>query len=181
MCAGKARFVHLGEPVDGVDMRAEVGLLTRNVLIRGEMEPGCYSQDACRFFPFDTFGGHLKVNVSLVSHPSLGGRAIGWLVVPPLTGGRGYWLVVCPTPHWGSLRQVERAFRAVHLSGVELQHMGQQSMGHYPVHFHMNGDVDERGGYHPPTSVSQLSIHHSFSRCITIHGSNGLQVRPDLL
>uniref|UniRef100_A0A3P9J8H9 hyaluronoglucosaminidase n=1 Tax=Oryzias latipes TaxID=8090 RepID=A0A3P9J8H9_ORYLA len=129
---GKARFVHLGEPVDGVDMRAEVGLLTRNVLIRGEMEPGCYSQDACRFFPFDTFGGHLKV---------------------------------------------ERGFRAVHLSGVELQHMGQQSMGHYPVHFHMNGDVDERGGYHPPTSVSQLSIHHSFSRCITIHGSNGLQVK----
>uniref|UniRef100_A0A8C7X3D3 Cell migration inducing hyaluronidase 1 n=1 Tax=Oryzias sinensis TaxID=183150 RepID=A0A8C7X3D3_9TELE len=76
-----------------------------------------------------------------------------------------------------SLRQVERGFRAVHLSGVELQHMGQQSMGHYPVHFHMNGDVDERGGYHPPTSVSQLSIHHSFSRCITIHGSNGLQVK----
>ncbi|XP_024117563.1 cell migration-inducing and hyaluronan-binding protein isoform X2 [Oryzias melastigma] len=129
---GRARFVHLGEPVDGVDMRAEVGLLTRNVLIRGEMEPGCYSQEACRFFTFDTFGGHLKV---------------------------------------------ERGFRAVHLSGVELQHMGQQSMGHYPVHFHMNGDVDQRGGYDPPTSVSQLSIHHSFSRCVTIHGSNGLQVK----
>lgn len=54
--------------------------------------------------------------------------------------------------------------------------MGQQTLGHYPVHFHMNGDVDERGGYDPPTSVSNVSIHHSFSRCVTIHSSNGLMV-----
>lgn len=54
--------------------------------------------------------------------------------------------------------------------------MGQQTLGHYPVHFHMNGDVDERGGYDPPTSVTDLSIHHSFSRCVTIHASNGLLV-----
>ena len=64
----------------------------------------------------------------------------------------------------------------MHVSGVELLHMGQQSMGHYPVHFHMNGDVDERGGYDPPTFVSDLSIHHTFSRCVTIHASNGLLV-----
>lgn len=54
--------------------------------------------------------------------------------------------------------------------------MGQQTLGHYPVHFHMNGDVDERGGYDPQTSVTDLSIHHSFSRCVTIHASNGLLV-----
>lgn len=72
--------------------------------------------------------------------------------------------------------QVQRGFRAVHISGLELQYMGQQTMGHYPVHFHMNGDVDEKGGYSPPTFVSDLSIHHSFSRCVTIHGSNGLLV-----
>uniref|UniRef100_A0AAX7TX77 G8 domain-containing protein n=1 Tax=Astatotilapia calliptera TaxID=8154 RepID=A0AAX7TX77_ASTCA len=118
------------EEVDGVDMRAEVGLLSRNILLRGEMEPSCYGNEACKFFNFDTFGGHLKVNSSVI-----------------------------------------------HISGMELQHMGQQTMGHYPVHFHMNGDVDERGGYDPPTSVSDLSIHHSFSRCVTIHGSNGLMVK----
>ncbi|XP_028258458.1 cell migration-inducing and hyaluronan-binding protein [Parambassis ranga] len=129
---GKALYIHIGEEVDGVDMRAEVGLLNRNILFRGEMEPGCYGNEACNFFDFDTFGGHLKV---------------------------------------------ERGFRAVHISGVELLHMGQQTMGHYPVHFHMNGDVDERGGYDPPTYVSDLSIHHSFSRCVTIHGSNGLLVK----
>lgn len=130
--SGKPQFLHLGEVVDGVDMRAEVALLTRNILIRGEMEPSCYASESCKFFSFDTFGGHLKV---------------------------------------------ERGFKAVHIQGVEFMHMGQQSMGHYPVHFHMNGDVDEKGGYTPPTYVKDLSIHHSFSRCLTIHGSNGLLVR----
>nr|XP_046191223.1 cell migration-inducing and hyaluronan-binding protein [Oncorhynchus gorbuscha] len=129
---GKPVFLHMGEEVDGVDMRAEVGLLSRNILVRGEMEPGCYGNEACKFFAFDTFGGHVKV---------------------------------------------ERGFKSVHVSGVELQHMGQQSMGHYPVHFHMNGDVDQKGGYDPPTSVSDLSIHHTFSRCVTVHGSNGLLVK----
>ncbi|XP_074522992.1 cell migration-inducing and hyaluronan-binding protein isoform X1 [Halichoeres trimaculatus] len=129
---GKPKFIHMGEEVDGVDMRAEVGMLSRNILLRGEMEFGCYGNEACKFFSFDTFGGHLKV---------------------------------------------ERGFKSVHISGVELQHMGQQTMGHYPVHFHMNGDVDEKGGYDPPTSVSDLSIHHSFSRCVTIHGTNGLLVK----
>ncbi|XP_072321030.1 cell migration-inducing and hyaluronan-binding protein [Eucyclogobius newberryi] len=130
--AGTARFLHVGEPLDGVDMRAEVGLLTRNILVRGEMQPQCYEENACKFFRFDTFGGHLKV---------------------------------------------EKGFRAVHLSGVELQHMGQQTMGHYPIHFHMNGDVDERGGYSPCTSIQHVSIHHTFSRCVTIHGTNGLLVK----
>ncbi|KAJ8249320.1 hypothetical protein GJAV_G00233530 [Gymnothorax javanicus] len=129
---GKPTYLHMGQDVDGVDMRAEVGLLSRNILIRGEMEPQCYASEACKFFDFDTFGGHVKV---------------------------------------------ERGFKAVHLQGAELVHMGQQSMGHYPVHFHMNGDVDERGGYDPPTYVQDLSIHHSFSRCVTIHSSNGLLVK----
>uniref|UniRef100_A0A9J7YVF5 Cell migration inducing hyaluronidase 1 n=1 Tax=Cyprinus carpio carpio TaxID=630221 RepID=A0A9J7YVF5_CYPCA len=127
---GKPAYLHIGEEVDGVDMRAEVGLLTRNILIRGEMEPTCYGNEACKFFSFDTFGGHLK-----------------------------------------------RGFRSVHVEGVEFKHMGQQSMGHYPVHFHMNGDVDKKGGYDPPTYVKDLSIHHTFSRCVTVHGTNGLLVK----
>uniref|UniRef100_A0A673JCN7 Cell migration-inducing and hyaluronan-binding protein-like n=1 Tax=Sinocyclocheilus rhinocerous TaxID=307959 RepID=A0A673JCN7_9TELE len=129
---GKPAYLHIGEEVDGVDMRAEVGLLTRNILIRGEMEPTCYGNEACKFFSFDTFGGHLKA---------------------------------------------ERGFCSVHVEGVEFKHMGQQSMGHYPVHFHMNGDVDEKGGYDPPTYVKDLSIHHTFSRCVTVHGTNGLLVK----
>ncbi|PIO27259.1 hypothetical protein AB205_0007770, partial [Aquarana catesbeiana] len=129
---GTAKYLHIGEEMDGVDMRAEVGLLSRNVVILGEMENTCYNSAVCKYYSFDTFGGHLKV-------------------------GRG--------------------FKSVHLEGIELKHMGQQTMGHYPIHFHTTGDVDEKGGYYPPTYVKDISIHHSFSRCVTVHGTNGLLVK----
>lgn len=78
---------------------------------------------------------------------------------------------------WISARQILKNFTSVHLSHVELKNMGQQSeTGRYPLHFHMCGDVDRRGGYGEPTYVDGLSIHHSFSRCLTIHATNGLLV-----
>uniref|UniRef100_A0A7M4FDZ0 Cell migration inducing hyaluronidase 1 n=1 Tax=Crocodylus porosus TaxID=8502 RepID=A0A7M4FDZ0_CROPO len=125
-----ATYLHTGEVVDGVDMRAEVGLLSRNIVVLGETEKQCYeySNKLCSFFDFDTFGGHIKVSF----------------------------------------------FSLIRL---ELIHMGQQTMGHYPIHFHMAGDVDEKGGYRPPSYVKDVSVHHAFSRCITVHGSNGLLVK----
>lgn len=51
----------MGEIIDGVDMRAEVGILTRNVVIQGEMEDSCYGDNQCQFFDYDTFGGHVTV------------------------------------------------------------------------------------------------------------------------
>lgn len=65
----------MGEVIDGVDMRAEVALLSRNVLVYGEMETSCYG-NACRFFSHDTFGGHVKVRLS--PSPHLPARA--WLM-----------------------------------------------------------------------------------------------------
>ncbi|ROI27742.1 Cell surface hyaluronidase, partial [Anabarilius grahami] len=127
---GKPQFTHVGEILDGVDMRAEVALLSRNILIHGEMENSCYGKNWCQYFSYDTFGGHIKI---------LGN------------------------------------FSSVHLSYVELKHMGQQQeKGRYPVNFHRCGDVDQRGGYIYPTYVNSLSIHHSFSRCVAIHATNGL-------
>lgn len=65
----------------------------------------------------------------------------------------------------------------MHLSHVELKNMGQQrEKGRYPVNFHRCGDVDQRGGYNNPAYVDSLSIHHSFSRCVAIHATNGLLV-----
>lgn len=54
--------------------------------------------------------------------------------------------------------------------------MGQQQLGRYPVHFHMCGDVDAKGGYRHRTSVDGLAIHRSFSRCVTVHATHGLLV-----
>ncbi|XP_016322481.1 transmembrane protein 2 [Sinocyclocheilus anshuiensis] len=130
---GKPQFTHVGEILDGVDMRAEVALLSRNILIHGEMENSCYGKNWCQYFSYDTFGGHIKI---------LGN------------------------------------FSSIHLSQVELKHMGQQQeKGRYPVNFHRCGDVDQRGGYSDPAYLNSLSIHHSFSRCVGIHATNGLLVR----
>ncbi|XP_035514547.1 cell surface hyaluronidase [Morone saxatilis] len=130
---GKPQYNHVGEIIDGVDMRAEVALLSRNILIYGEMENSCYGNNLCQFYNHDTYGGHIKI--------------------------------------FGN-------YSSVHLSHVELKNMGQQGeKGHYPLHFHLCGDVDQRGGYWEPTYVDGLSIHHSFSRCLTIHATNGLLVK----
>uniref|UniRef100_A0A4X2KBB3 hyaluronoglucosaminidase n=1 Tax=Vombatus ursinus TaxID=29139 RepID=A0A4X2KBB3_VOMUR len=129
------KFLHMGEIVDGVDMRAEVGVLSRNVVIRGEMEASCYADNQCQFFNYDTFGGHV---------------------------------------------QIQKNFTSVHLSHVELKHMGQQQLGKYPVHFHRCGDVDDRGGYRPQTYLDGVSIHHCFSRCVTIHGTDGLLIKDTI-
>uniref|UniRef100_A0A8D2DEV8 hyaluronoglucosaminidase n=1 Tax=Sciurus vulgaris TaxID=55149 RepID=A0A8D2DEV8_SCIVU len=129
------QFLHMGEIIDGVDMRAEVGILTRNIVIHGEMEDSCYAENQCQFFDYDTFGGHVMIM---------------------------------------------KNFTSVHLSYVELKHMGQQQLGRYPIHFHLCGDVDHKGGYRHTTFVDGLSIHHSFSRCITVHGTNGLLIKDTI-
>ncbi|XP_054858270.1 cell surface hyaluronidase-like [Eublepharis macularius] len=132
---GNPQYLHMGEIVDGVDARAEVGLLTRNILIQGEMEDACYGPNHCQFFNFDTFGGQIKI---------------------------------------------QRNFTSVHMAGVELTNMGQQILGSYPVHFHLTGDVDEKGGYDPPSYLDNLAIHHCFSRCVAIHGAHGLLVKDTI-
>ena len=53
------RFDQFGEEDSGVDMRAEVGLLSRNIVIRGEMESACYPPNPCDEVDYDTFGGHI--------------------------------------------------------------------------------------------------------------------------
>ncbi|XP_078677557.1 cell surface hyaluronidase CEMIP2-like isoform X3 [Branchiostoma floridae x Branchiostoma belcheri] len=130
--SGEIVYMHFGEISDEVDLRGEVGLLTRNIKFQGEVEDSCYGDNYCQFFDFDTYGGHLKIL---------------------------------------------KDFENVHLSGIEFTRMGQQILGRYPVHFHMAGDVDGVGCYSRPTYVRELSIHHCFARCVTIHGTHGLLVQ----
>ena len=47
---------------EGVEMRAEAALLTRNVLIHGKMENECYQESlnlCSEKINFDNFGGHI--------------------------------------------------------------------------------------------------------------------------
>ncbi|GAM19655.1 hypothetical protein SAMD00019534_028300 [Acytostelium subglobosum LB1] len=56
-------YMHWGTITKGVDQRAEVGLLTRNILVQGSMEDTkCVSTEmVCHFFPNYSFGGHIMI------------------------------------------------------------------------------------------------------------------------
>lgn len=96
-----------------LDERTEVGLLSRNVVVRGDD-----SSMATRF------GGHIMV----------------------MEGGEA------------------------RISDVELTRMGQfKRMRRYPVHFHMDGTAS--GSY-----VRRASIHQTYNRCVTVHGTRRLRV-----
>lgn len=71
------------------------------------------------------------------------------------------------TDGYGGQIMIEHGGRA-RIRGVELANMGQLSrLRRYPVHFHMHGDG-------AGSSIKDSSIHHSFNRCVTIHGTDSL-------
>lgn len=48
------------------------------------------------------------------------------------------------------------------------------TLGRYPIHFHMNGDM-------PSSFVSECSIHESFNRAVNIHASNYILVERTVI
>ncbi|KAF2072731.1 hypothetical protein CYY_005947 [Polysphondylium violaceum] len=129
------KYPHFGQFTQGIDQRAEVGLLSRNILFRGEMNANCTrSAEDCAFFDFDTLGGHIMMM---------------------------------------------KGFKSARIEGAEFKHMGQTfNIARYPIHFHMCGETDNPNfpmEYVPIRPyVKDNSIHHTFSRCLTIHGTSGI-------
>jgi hypothetical protein len=114
-------YTHWGsvQTFDGrpVDERAEVALLSHNVMIEGEAASSA-----------DGFGGQIMV----------------------MGGG------------------------AARLEGVELTRMGQKNiLRRYPIHFHMLGDA-------PGSYLRNSSLHHTFNRCVTVHGTNRLTLQGNV-
>jgi cell migration-inducing and hyaluronan-binding protein len=62
----------------------------------------------------------------------------------------------------------------MYVSGVELTRMGQNlTLARYPIHWHLVGDA--RGQY-----IRNAAIHDTYNRCITVHGTNYLQVENNV-
>jgi G8 domain len=60
------------------------------------------------------------------------------------------------------------------VEGVEFFRMGQTNvLGRYPMHFHLLGNCSE-------CYVRDSSFHHSFYRCISIHGTNQVTVAENV-
>ena len=60
------------------------------------------------------------------------------------------------------------------VSGVELFRMGQHlQLARYPIHWHLLGDG--QGQY-----IQNSSIHDTYSRCVTVHGTNNVRVENNV-
>ncbi len=62
----------------------------------------------------------------------------------------------------------------MYVSGVEFNRMGQNMhLARYPIHWHLVGDA--KGQY-----IENSSIHDTYSRCVTVHGTNYVRVENNV-
>ena len=153
------RYEHIAatQTIEGrtVVTAAEVGYLTRNVIVRGnvnsewvsevsacerEFRPGQFDVQTCFLGRFgeetlsDQFGSQIMIHAAEQNKGLVAGR----------------------------------------FSYVEVTHAGQAfRLGRYPIHFHLNGNVS--GSY-----VRGCSIHHTFNRAVTIHAVDYLLVEKNV-
>src|SRR5271169_1865128 len=60
------------------------------------------------------------------------------------------------------------------VEGVELNRMGQNMhLARYPIHWHLLGDA--QGQY-----IKNSAIHDTYSRCVTVHGTNDLDIENNV-
>ncbi len=60
------------------------------------------------------------------------------------------------------------------VEGVELNRMGQNMhLARYPIHWHLIGDA-------PGQYIRNSAIHDTYSRCVTVHGTNYLSVENNV-
>jgi cell migration-inducing and hyaluronan-binding protein len=60
------------------------------------------------------------------------------------------------------------------VEGVEFQRMGQNlTLARYPIHWHLIGDA--KGQY-----IRNASIHDTYNRCVTVHGTNFLRIENNV-
>src|SRR5437867_997116 len=60
------------------------------------------------------------------------------------------------------------------VEGVELNRMGQNMhLARYPIHWHLIGDA--KGQY-----IKNSAVHDTYSRCVTVHGTNYLDVENNV-
>ena len=134
-----------------VPLYAEVGLLSRNIIIQGSAD-----SDAPNLFGATVFL-HSEGDESLFADPTLTLTLTLTLNLTAVLHSEGDESLVA------------------RLSWVELRRAGQSfRVGRYPLHFHMIGNV--RRSY-----VRYCSIHHTFNRAVTLHGINYLRIEYNVV
>ncbi|XP_022097673.1 fibrocystin-L-like isoform X1 [Acanthaster planci] len=152
-------YEHYGftQVVEGVvlEMRAEVGMVTRNVKFRGSVqEEWVETYEACPE-EFDTN--------QFATQTCFLGR------FGEETGSDQFGAQMMLFAKYQDQQLVKGR-----IEYVEVTHAGQAfRLGRYPIHFHLNGDVS--GSY-----VRGCGIHHTFNRAVTIHAVHNLLVEHNV-
>jgi hypothetical protein len=157
------KYLHLGETrtVAGhkFEYRAEVGLLSRNVVIQGDQcSLTCSTGSICKVGSADgitSIGEHSNCNSAVCSCDDTG-------QIPSQ-----YGVQIFSHSH-GDESLTTR------IENIEVQRAGQAfKLGRYPIHFHMIGTVHN-------SYARNNSVHHTFNRGFTIHGVHHLRVQDNV-
>ena len=139
-----------------VETRGEVGLLSRNVKVKGYVNEQFITEiPACE----KPFVANEEATQSCF-HGKFG-EEIG-------------------TDEFGAIilihaKEIDKHLATARISYTEFNEVGQAfRVGRYPIHFHINGDVT--GSY-----VRGNAIHHSYNRACTIHAVNNLIVEHNVV
>ena len=138
-----------------IDTSAEVGYLTRNVVVRGSVNEEFVSEvSAC---PEEFRTGQFQLQTCF----------LGRFGAETLSDQFGSQIMIhAPQQNQGDVFG--------RFSYIEVTHAGQAfRLGRYPIHFHLNGDVT--GSY-----VRGCSIHHTFNRAVTVHAVDNLLVENNV-
>ncbi len=152
-------FEHISvqQTIDGryIDTSAEIGYLTRNVVIRGNRHEEWITEvPAC---PEEFRPGQFDVQTCFQ------GR-FGAETINDQFGSQV--MIHAPEQNQGLV--------TARFGYVEVTHAGQAfRLGRYPIHFHLNGNVT--GSY-----VRGCGIHHTFNRAVTIHAVDYLLVEKNV-
>ena len=155
-----ANHIHWGriDEETGIDQRAEVGLLTRNVRFYGRLGQTC--QYAKTRESLDSTCGNIDRDWCPYFNEHYGERDMH-----------------------GAHMIFMKDFGNVHITHIELFHAGQPRLARYPIHWHHAQNVGTpaehlgEGGYDDPSYVDSLSIHDCFSRFVTVHATHAATVK----
>ncbi|XP_043545299.1 PKHD1 like 1, tandem duplicate 1 [Chiloscyllium plagiosum] len=154
-------YQHLGVSIplpDGVvfEARAEVGLLTRNIVVRGSNQVEWNDRiEAC------PVGFDIGEFATQTCFQGRFGEEIG----SDQFGG----CIMFHNP------QPSKDLVVGRIEYVELYHAGQAfRLGRYPIHWHLMGDLRYK------SYVRGCAIHQTFNRAVTIHGTHHLLVEGNV-
>ncbi|XP_060603397.1 fibrocystin-L-like isoform X3 [Ruditapes philippinarum] len=154
----ESEHVGVEETFDGtlVEMRGEVGLLTHNVVVRGNQDP--HWQDEIKACPAGFNMGEFATQTCFQGRfgDEIGSSQFGATI-----------LVHAPVHDTHEAQ--------AHISYVEVTFAGQAfRLGRHPIHFHLNGDMST-------SYVRGCSIHKTFNRAVNIHGTHNTLVEKTVI